>query len=406
MTLNLRKKICKMINKPFCAYCGVDLSNVISKEHIIQNALGGLYESKTICCPDCNNRISEIIDKPFVDIFAPIISNIHNLRKTHNVNSKPLYSGVGIYDNKEYLIYLKGNKVVSCPELCKKLKCDVSKIKFTNIYYNFNIDDKAFKQGIKKIAFNFAVEKQIPISLLKEKVKIKTIDNNIEEIVFDYKIMPFLPLNPIDEQIELNSNFELYHNLILFNEKNLLWCYVDLFNTFQYYVLLSENWRPDNIIYESYLQLLQAPDRIYPKFEKYNIKELYSLLSIYNIDIQGENSIDKVKQKIYEKIRKKSSVIKMEDFISKKLNENNKLLEKEDIEFSKRLIAYTNNLQLYFDENDILNECVFRKLTIDENTNKVAFYPELIYKIICKNCNKIKLYTHTKFYRLTKFILN
>ena len=406
MTLNLRKKICKMVNKSVCAYCGVDLSNIISKEHIIQNALGGLYESKTICCPDCNNRISEIIDKPFVDIFAPIISNIHNLRKTHNVNSKPLYSGVGIYDNKEYLIYLKGNKVVSCPELCKKLKCDVSKIKFTNIYYNFNIDDKAFKQGIKKIAFNFAVEKQIPISLLKEKVKIKTIDNNIEEIVFDYKIMPFLPLNPIDEQIELNSNFELYHNLILFNEKNLLWCYVDLFNTFQYYVLLSENWRPDNIIYESYLQLLQAPDRIYPKFEKYNIKELYRLLSIYNINIQGENSIDKVKQKIYEKIRKKSSVIKMEDFISKKLNENNKLLEKEDIEFSKRLIAYTNNLQLYFDENDILNECVFRKLTIDENTNKVAFYPELIYKIICKNCDKIKLYTHAKFYRLTKFILN
>lgn len=100
MTLNLRKKICKMINKPFCAYCGVDLSNVISKEHIIQNALGGLYESKTICCSDCNNRISKIIDKPFVDIFAPIISNIHNLRKTHNVNSKPRYSGVGIYDNK------------------------------------------------------------------------------------------------------------------------------------------------------------------------------------------------------------------------------------------------------------------------------------------------------------------
>lgn len=398
--------MCKMINKPFCAYCGVDLSNIISKEHIIQNALGGLYESKTICCSDCNNRISKIIDKPFVDIFAPIISNIHNLRKTHNVNSKPRYSGVGIYDNKEYVIYLKGNKVVDCPELCKKLKCDVSKIKFTNIYYNFNIDDKAFKQGIKKIAFNFAVEKQIPISLLKEKVKIKTSNNNIEEIVFDYKIMPFLPLNPIDEQIELNSNFELYHNLILFNEKNLLWCYVDLFNTFQYYVLLSENWRPDNIIYESYLQLLQAPDRIYPKFEKYNIKELYSLLSIYNIDIQGENSIDKVKQKIYEKIRKKPSVIKMEDFISKKLNENNKLLEKEDIEFSKRLIAYTNNLQLYFDENDILNECVFRKLTIDENTNKIAFYPELIYKIICKNCDKIKLYTHTKFYRLTKFILN
>ena len=39
------------------------------------------------------------------------------------------------------------------------------------------------------------------------------------------------------EYIELNTKLELYHNLILFSLANNLWCYIDLLNTFQYYIL-------------------------------------------------------------------------------------------------------------------------------------------------------------------------
>lgn len=42
---------------------------ISSNEHIIQNALGGLYESTEICCGECNNFISENIDVPFASTF-------------------------------------------------------------------------------------------------------------------------------------------------------------------------------------------------------------------------------------------------------------------------------------------------------------------------------------------------
>ena len=56
-----------------CVYCGNPIT-VESREHIIQNAIGGLEESTDICCPKCNNYISRFIDKPFVTTFNPIIA--------------------------------------------------------------------------------------------------------------------------------------------------------------------------------------------------------------------------------------------------------------------------------------------------------------------------------------------
>lgn len=51
-----------------CVYCGKP-SEKGSREHIIQNALGGLYESENICCDNCNkNVISQKIDVPFTKI--------------------------------------------------------------------------------------------------------------------------------------------------------------------------------------------------------------------------------------------------------------------------------------------------------------------------------------------------
>ena len=53
-----------MAQRCHCIYCNREITTR-SKEHVIQNALGGLYESEDICCPDCNNFISKHIDAPF-----------------------------------------------------------------------------------------------------------------------------------------------------------------------------------------------------------------------------------------------------------------------------------------------------------------------------------------------------
>ena len=43
-----------MSKREKCVYCGKVIVTR-SKEHIIQNAIGGLYESEDICCDKCNN---------------------------------------------------------------------------------------------------------------------------------------------------------------------------------------------------------------------------------------------------------------------------------------------------------------------------------------------------------------
>lgn len=68
-----------------CVYCeeNINIENK-SKEHIIQNALGGLLESYDICCEKCNNIVQKCIDKEFCEIFSPIITQVPRLKKQTN----------------------------------------------------------------------------------------------------------------------------------------------------------------------------------------------------------------------------------------------------------------------------------------------------------------------------------
>ncbi len=132
-----------MAEKKNCVYCGKSISKR-SKEHIIQNAIGGLYESEDICCPDCNNYVSRYIDAPFTKIFNPIISRIENFAKTNNKKSQPMYTGRASHDGKPYEVSIKNGKVIACPELSKKLRCDVSKLDSEILAYDFPIENHLF----------------------------------------------------------------------------------------------------------------------------------------------------------------------------------------------------------------------------------------------------------------------
>lgn len=63
-----------------CVYCNQLITDV-SMEHIIQQALGGRYESPGILCPECNEFIGASIDVPFNRIFNPIVDQIENFIK-------------------------------------------------------------------------------------------------------------------------------------------------------------------------------------------------------------------------------------------------------------------------------------------------------------------------------------
>jgi hypothetical protein len=390
-------------NRNNCVYCGAQIVKR-SKEHIIQNAIGGLYESEDICCPDCNNYVSKFIDTPFTKTFSPIVNKIENFTKTNNKNSQPTCSGKAMYENEIFDVLIKNGKVISCPELSKKLQCDASKLDFDILSYDFVMENISFKNGIAKIAFNFALEKGICIDTLKKGVNVQIQNRKIDDITFKYPVIPFVALNPMDEYIELKTDMELYHNLILFNQNGILWCYVDLFNTFQYYVLLSEEWDKNINVSETYLQLLQKIDRTIPELYIRKPKHILTYARYFNIEPCMD--LDEFKKRVSDSIQKESLKKDMTDVISAKLGNNyldvDKLREMSPDEGS----FYLNSLLLYFNKDDRLIDSTFRKMTyFGKEEKRVVSYPLLINSIINSGKLNVRSYTFKKFERLNSFLV-
>lgn len=384
-----------------CVYCGKVISTR-SREHTIQNALGGLYESEDICCPECNSYISKYIDAPFTKTFNPIISRIKNFTKTNNKKSQPVCTGKAVYDGVLYDVSIKGGKVVACPMLSKELKCDISKLSLEIVAYDFPIEHNTFINGICKIAFNFALEKGIDLAALSKGLDVSSANGKIDNISFKYTVIPFVPLNPLDKHIELNTDMELYHNLILFSQNNMLWCYVDLFNTFQYYVLLSDNWDESVSIHETYLQLLQKLDRSIPELYIRKPKHILTYAMFYGIEPCMD--LDEFKKRVAETIKKESQKKSISDVISEKMNcgylkaDELKQMSPDEME------SYLKPLLLYSDEEDHLQEDNFRKVTLTGKDFDVVSYPLLIKLLMSKGKIDVRTYTYEKFDRLNRFL--
>ena len=204
-----------MSHRKNCIYCNKEITTR-SSEHVIQNALGGLLESEDICCPECNNFISKHIDAPFTKIFNPIISGIENFSKTNNTKSMPPYTGTVLYNGKKYTANIKGGKVVGCPELSRELRSDISKLPLEIISYNFDIQNSAFKTGLGKIAFNYAMAKNVDFQYLAPGLNVSQSGSTVNKIEYNYEVLAFCPMNPIDYHVELNNNsFEPFHNIII-----------------------------------------------------------------------------------------------------------------------------------------------------------------------------------------------
>lgn len=399
-----------MIEKERCVYCGNKITKK-SKEHIIQNAIGGLYESDEICCDICNGFLSKNIDEPFTRTFNCITSMINNLTKTNNTKSYPLCTGKAIYENKIYNVQIKKGKIVGCPELSKKLKCNINDIPLHLISYDFIIDNKSFNNGIKKIAFNFAIAKGIDINKINKGLDMIIEQNQLKKIEYNYEMIPFFPLNPMDEYIELNTDLELYHNLILFSQDNKLWCYVDLFNTFQYYVLLSDEWNSKNKVLETYLQLVQKIDKTPRELYIRKPKHMLTYSMLYNVE--ACKNIDEFKKRINIAIQKESQKKKMSEVISYKLNGGYfkpEILQKMKKETAKEYLKkdiyfHLKSLLLYFDEEDKIKESTFRQVTLINKNDEIASYPLLINILFANGTINIKEYTYKKFERLNKFLI-
>lgn len=300
--------------------------------------------------------------------------------------------------------------MVKCPELSKKMRCDASKLKFEIIAYDFQYDKRSFERGISKIAYNFALDKGIPVEVLNKGIDVYKKNEKVEKIDFKFQLIPFISLNPMDKYLELETRMELYHNLILFSQGNMLWCYVDLFNTFQYYVLLSDEWNEDIHIFETYLQLIQKLDRTIPEMYIRKPKHILTYAMYFNV----EPCMDLIvfRKRVKEAIEKESLKKDMADVVSGKLGMDyfkTDIVKGMEIEsarayYMEKMGFHLESLLLYFDENDRLRDSTFRKVTPISH-NEIVSYPLLISKLTKEEKIDTNWYIRKKFERLNSFLI-
>lgn len=401
-----------------CCVCGTEIDEKNrSEEHIIHNAIGGVLKSDSIYCKKCNSKYGSDADKAFTEIFAPIIDGLDmNFdRKT----GKTSYEG--IMCDKEGNLYktrFKNGKVISMFDKDGKYKKWEFK-KYQKIAFNFNLDNESYKKGMAKIAFNFAVHSGVEVNKLN-----RVFDSENKELINKPIIIPFVPMTLFDSIIESQDTYELFHVLRLFNCGNFLYAYIELFSTFQVYVLLSDDYSGE--IYKEYCQVINKNDseerknEIMDSLKILDYKDADIIATQYQIDIKkvvsdlkkyhgynGENInvvFEQIQKIAYEKIRKKSYERNYLEILDEKyvkvnfINIFNQISDEEKLRFYSEFQYYT-----CYEEDTINIEKYKLLLYLD---NQQYLYPDLLAGVMFVNPSVFKSYCHFKFYMLMGHLKN
>lgn len=309
-------------------------------EHIIHNGIRGKLISRAILCEECGGAYSKD-DANFCKIFAPFVVALSDrmipadhgktdgntlkgsIFKTSDVKEgdegievtakngevipvQPFYTIEGnkidVYAGKKRIKdYLKvltkelADKGDNIANYTIEQHTDIHNQGYLAYYFskgndNFNED---FKKGMVKIATEYALHCGIGRELLTEVISID--DKGKAMIDYDKaKLIPFIPTTLFDILYEdhryLFEDGYPSHMLKLFTSKyndgkTRLYCYLDLFSTFLYYVLLNDDYEGEEIC-ETYAQRL-IPKGQRPDVSDYSPKDLSIVIQEYKIDKSG-----------------------------------------------------------------------------------------------------------------------
>lgn len=197
-----------------CPYCGLDTTG--SEEHVIPHSLGGSLKSEWVCCKRCNNQLGEIVDAPFVKMFAPLCAKMKPLNGVRGFVGAYAVNVLDPGDKATVYSGIVKNGMIACPELSKLLKCSPSGLNLTEgDIYSIPLawDTQVFKNGLAKIAVGFALHSGINCEQLEPFVDIdRADDGKIKGANFNFTVVPFSPLNQFDRFVELQTTCKLYHH--------------------------------------------------------------------------------------------------------------------------------------------------------------------------------------------------
>ena len=190
--------------------------------------------------------------------------------------------------------------------------------------------------------------------------------------------------------------------MILFSQHNELWCYVDLFNTFQYYVLLSDNIAANQKIYANYTQTLQKINHTAPVLDDLHDPKT---VMIYARQYGVEPCMDPAEfsKRVNNAVARKSQKIDMSKIYSARI-ERIPVIDymTRMAQNPEQMYLFYNAMHMYFN-NDVFQEKNFRTLT-PMLGGKTGFYPYETYNICSRNPKFLEEYTYAKFNKLNRFL--
>jgi arabinose-5-phosphate isomerase len=442
-----------------CYLCGRNFNNanvLKHKEHIIQQAIGGVLKPNDILCSTCGNKLSSEIDTPFNQIFQSLATRLDIKKdreeKSKTSSTKATFEGREVMW-KEYKVfpvkpfYEINDSIVTIycadKQTKKYLKKVENELKEKNINYNkivtcnditgiisypFEMDNKAFKKGLAKIAIGYASHLGIHRECLP---LVLDIDNDSKEAKIKDEIhaIAYYPFGFIEKYIEdKKDTIEPYpfHNLILFTldydpefekDKKILICYVELFSTFQYYVVLSEDYEGENI-YKTFAQeVLKKDDPVVALGRRYykerniwldslSISEEYIEKKFNDRNDKSKTKWDIEEELIKEETQKQKHSFDFEKYIYNNISQlsNELLLQKN----KDKMFDFYKELHLFYPN------MIEERFHI-ENFRKMYFEGEKVYSYFGKitdnytellHSGRFKEYMHKKFYMLEDFIQN
>lgn len=452
-----------------CYLCGEffnDHDVLMHEEHIIQQAIGGTLIANDILCLTCGRTLGETVDAPFNKIFDGIGIRL-DIRKHRDKNrlkatKGSVFSKVDIYGNDltgVEIIWKAGkvspikpthryttdkSKVIVYAEE-KQLKNYLKKVnKEINdtfdeanrpeiitcdditgiINFPFEINNKAFKRGLAKIAIGFAANAGIDREYLD-----LAIDSNQRNIKEEITLIQFFPLSIFDDFIEKNKDEIGHypaHTLILFtaaSSKNILVCYIELFSTFQWYVILSKNYH-GNPVYEGYSQRIDKVEDY--KFEpgRRYYKEREMILSSLGIkqerirdaylkqkNLPNGKDLEHIEHEIIQEeyIKQKYKIYfneELESSIRYVLNQCMRKIASNTLSLNEAMDILKNN-KLFFkamNEEEVFNSSSYRRCYIRDNSHH-DYISTLIELYSSKDgYEKIKKYGHERMHMLSAHI--
>ena len=233
-------------------------------------------------------------------------------------------------------------------------------------------NSEIFRKGLNKIATGFAYDHGVKRSDL---VRTLDITEGNEKIIDSDNIIPFFSQGMFDIFLDLHrSELENYyptHTLILFtqkytNNKKSLYCYIDLFSTFQYYVILNDNYEGEDI-YEVYYQTVLKQEITKIDIRKVRPKHLNIIIEDFGIDRSKYQG---------------SSVNDLYDFIEeeyKKLNPEYQINLYDELEniANKLIISYSVSQEIQLPMPNLPQEKVIQSFRNFQDLDVISFLSEI-----------------------------